>query len=453
MTRINSSPGRISVAQLLDNAQARAELEDLGIDQDALKAAASQDGLLSRSEMTGLLSASPSRFPPELRRVFALLTGGVDLQSKAPVNSVPGAGISAFDLQVQAIRSRKASAVNVTGLSAPAGAPVQLHKPLTVVDNNAGFRKRDKNALVYVSASTVSQLGSKLSNMDDNSGAHSYASALGALGSYGPLGAYGPLASLGGIGNNSWNPSQWFDSASVDTTWSMTQGPLSEAGPLGENGPLSDIYYDGELFAHNDFAQHLRGLGMFSVLGPLGPLGPLGALGPLGPNGAHGFGADRDGHYFNTEGDLQRKVSVWYDKGHTLKREYDLFERYTEAQAKCMTDNDTSFMVEGRISYVDGDYETDAFEFTSATDQLVTIAVVPEKQLDDFDFEITDQHNNVLLSSDSGDLIDWAQMQVSAGTKLKVKVKLASSGHWLSKDYRLFVTGAGEQLSKSTIAD
>lgn len=467
MTRI-ATAGRIAVADLLANPLARNELQQLGVSEQALRTAAGKDAVLLRSEMAGLLGTSPDRFPSELRRLFALTTGGDDLQSMAPVTNASPGGTSVFSTRLDAVQD--AHSVATVKATRPVQAspttttsprpPVDLGKPLTIVDNNADFGSKDKSALVYVSAKTVQDVRGKLDQVDIDTSkipgsysADDYLGALSALGSYGPLGAYGPLATLGGIGDNSWNPSRWFDSSVVDTTWSMTEGPLSEAGPLGEKGPLSEIYYDGELFKQNEFARHLRGLGLWSVLGPLGPMGPMGAMGPLGPNGAHGFGADRAGNYFNTEGDIQRKVDVWYDKEHTVKREYELFERYTEAQAKSMTDNDTSFMVEGTTSYAGGgDYEVDEFAFTSSSDQLVTIAVVPEKSLDDFDFDVCDQHGNVLLSSDASDTIDWAQLQVPAGTTLSVKVKLGGSGHWLSKDYRLFVTGSGEQLNKSDIS-
>jgi hypothetical protein len=38
---------------------------------------------------------------------------------------------------------------------------------------------------------------------------------------------------------------------------------------------------------------------------------------------------------------------------------------------------------------------------------------------------------------------------VKKGTKLKARVKLKDSGHWLSKTYRLYVVGSGEELGKA----
>ena len=40
---------------------------------------------------------------------------------------------------------------------------------------------------------------------------------------------------------------------------------------------------------------------MWAPLGPIGPLGAVGPLGPLGPIGAHGYLANANGEYIDTD--------------------------------------------------------------------------------------------------------------------------------------------------------
>lgn len=275
------------------------------------------------------------------------------------------------------------------------------------------------------------------------------------LGYYGPIGPYGPLGTLGPIGDDAWDLGYWISGTG---TWGDHEdditGPLGPDGPLGETGPVAYDQYFGladpgmTLFATNDFAVHTRAFGLWSVLGPIGPLGALGPLGPLGPVGSHGCDTDTNGSYI-CGGTLERNITTWYDQAQTTQRTYGLYEHYTESYAKSMTDNDTSFMVSGEISISS---ETDVYEFTSAQNQVVTILLVPEKQLDDFDLEIVDQNDNVIATSNAYTYIDWIQLKVPAGTKLKARVWLAGSYHWLSSTYRLFVTGSTQYINKTNVA-
>jgi hypothetical protein len=419
MPRIDRSSS-LDVAKLLQSPQSRQLLEEVGVTADQVKRAAGADGVLSHDDAVALLGSLSPRQTGAATDALARLMADPALK--------PAGAVSAFDAMLGATAARAGGS--------EVRPPVDLQRPLTIASSQT-----DGEPLVYVSARTVE------GEIDP----------LAALGSYGPLGAHGPLGTLGPVGDNYWNPSTWIDQANkLGTGWDGLgdDQPLTEAGPLGERGPLSDVYFDGALFAGDgnsgdDLAGQLRGLGHYAVLGPLGPLGPMGALGPLGPVGAHGFGADDDGTYLDAQGQARRSVDVRYDAQGTTHT-WELYERYTESFAKGMDDNDTSFMVEGRLAYEGGGaYETDEFSFTSNSDQLVTVCVVPEKSLDDFDFEITDAAGEVLVTSDSDDNIDWAQLQVKKGTKLNVRVKLKDSAHWFSKDYRLFVTGSTERFAQS----
>ena len=268
------------------------------------------------------------------------------------------------------------------------------------------------------------------------------------LGYYGPMSAYGPLSTLGPIGSNAWNPSYWISAWMDWSNWSDDiQGPLGYSGPLGENGPLSE-YYSGSIFTTNDFARHSRALGVWTPLGPVGPMGALGALGPLGPVGSHGYTTNANGQYLSGT-TVKRSVTMWYNAAQTISRTYDLYENYTESFAKSMTNNDTSFMVHGvSSSYSD----EDVYTFKSAVNQVVTIVVVNEKELDDFDLTILNSSNTVIATSDEGRyFVDWVQLKVPANTTIKAKVKLYWSGHYLSSSYRLYVTGSTQYANQTEI--
>ncbi len=302
----------------------------------------------------------------------------------------------------------------------------------------------------YITASSVEDLNESLTSVspsvDDPTDAEDYLDSSSCLGYNGPVGPYGPLGILGPVGSNTWNVSYWMSGAYDWSDWDdEIDGPLSEAGPLGSSGPLSDDAYYTDLPAINDFAKQLQAGGVWTVLGPVGPLGPLGALGPVGPIGAHGYSTDYDGSYIENSTEM-RTVDVDYEGS---SRTYELYENYTESYAKSKTDNDTSFMVEGYISYPYT--ETDTYEFESGSAQFVTIAVVGEYTLDDFDLTITDEYGTEIATSNTYDFTDWVQLEVPANTTLKAEVTLYSTYHIYTKDYRLFVTGSSEYISTTDI--
>ncbi len=316
--------------------------------------------------------------------------------------------------------------------------------------------------LTYTSMSKVYSLGYTISSItpaiDNNKipygTASDYLTDASCLGYFGPLGPYGPLGLLGPIGDNSWNASYWITGNGDWSDWSDAQyGGMSSEGPLGHNGPVAGDQYYGitdpglTLFQTNDFAVHSRAMGVWTPLGPIGPLGALGPLGPLGPIGAHGYTANSNGEYTDNS-QVKRTYDVDFD-GNGNMRTYELYEKYPESFAEAKTDNDTSFMVEGTSSSFE---DVDVYSFTSSVDQFVTIVVVPEAQLDDFDFSIVDANDNYIATSSAGTYIDWIQVKVPAGTTLKARVKCFYSGHTLASTYRLYVTGSTQYLNESEIA-
>lgn len=332
-----------------------------------------------------------------------------------------------------------------------------------------------------------------------------YLRPMGPVGPYGPIGPYGPLGVLGPVGSGAWTPqtviglgAPWnaFADALTDVG-----GPLSAKGPLGSKGPLSRAYWDAlaKSFATgSDFVLQLETGGLFAPLGPVGPLGALGPLGPLGPVGAHGYLADDDGNW-TTDGDCHhddevgicRTVDVPWKTGQ--KRTYELFERYGEAFAVAMPDNDTSFMVQGRI---DGD-EVDSYPMHADELQMVTVvafgawtkwpfatamlllgesatlgfaippfvpgAVFPfnlyqhAASFDDVDLVLDIEVDGKLqsITADSADVVDWISVQVPAGAIVTAHVSVASRWRapWrvVDADYRLFVVGSPPWLTSTNV--
>lgn len=306
----------------------------------------------------------------------------------------------------------------------------------------------------YVSARSVEMLNQSLVSVtpavNTPSNAEDYLDDDSSLGYYGPIGSYGPLGALGPIGDNTWNSSYWISAVGDWSDWaddmSEHDGPLSEAGPLGPNGPLGSQAYNYDLPAINDFSKQLQAGGVWTSLGPVGPLGALGPLGPLGPVGAHGYATDTNGSYVDNDVEV-RTVDVPYLGG---VRTYGLVENYDEDYAKNKTDNDTSFMVEGYISYPYS--ELDTFTINSDAAQYITVLLLPEYTLDDFDLVIKDEQGNVVASSNSGDFVDWIQIPVAANSTLTIEVELYSTAHYWTKDYRLFVTGSTQYINTTDIA-
>ena len=354
---------------------------------------------------------------------------------------------SSFKIQIAAL-----SILVVSSATAGCAGGVDSPNSEAVGKENSGASCR-----FYLTAETVRNMDQSTVSPALTSSDQGYLEPSSALGANGPIGAWGPLGALGPVGDNSWNASHWVDAVGDWGQWSDSMshlgGPLSEAGPLGPDGPLGDAYSNTlpalDCPNHGDqFCKHLQAGGVWSVLGPIGPLGALGPLGPLGPIGAHGFTTDDNGRYLSGSS-VRRTVTVPYQGS---SRSYELVERYTESFAKSMTDNDTSFMVSGEI---DSTSESDTYAFTSKAQQLVTVLVVPENGLSDFNLEIEDSSGKSVATSASdgintlffgtpvasGNYIDFVQLSLPANTKLKAKVT-ARTLDGTFNTYRLIVTGS-----------
>jgi hypothetical protein len=326
--------------------------------------------------------------------------------------------------------------------------------------------------MVVVTASQVQGMKQKLTGVQPPvrtpSSPAQYLDPSSCLGGIGPISAWGPLGAFGPVGDNSWNASAWISPAfSAWGSWfSEVSGPLTGDGPLGPSGPLGDQAYNQTLPGINDFSRQLQAGGVWTVLGPLGPLGPLGALGPLGPTG--GFGTvgltiNSNGAYVDGSGNPVRTITINDDSGNAY-RTYGYFEKYTKAYAQQWsepTPNDTSFMVVDALSDESG---ADAYAFTSAEAQFITVLVTAENGLSDFDLEVDDSSNNAYVSNSdggsslfgllpvaTGNYIDFVQIQVAAGETLTAKVTAKSvfSG---APNYRLFVVGSTKSIDTTSIS-
>lgn len=270
----------------------------------------------------------------------------------------------------------------------------------------------------------------------------------GPLGSLGPLGAYGPLGTLGPIGNQVWNVSEvmstlgdWSDFSQYLT---LKGGPLSSDGPLGPKGPLSPQALR-LMNSQPGFISHLGAGGLFTTLGPFGPLGPMGPLGPLGPTGAHGLQVNAQGEYLKGQS-IQRSISV---QDGQQKMIYELFEHYPEQTAKKMTNNDTSFMVSGRLESAKSGYETDSFTFTASENKLVTVVVTPEYALDQFSAKITSIDGRQSFVSDTPYHINFIQFFARKGVRYQLDIALIRTNHFFSKNYRAIVTSSPSALAQT----
>lgn len=67
------------------------------------------------------------------------------------------------------------------------------------------------------------------------------------------------------------------------------------------------------------------------------------------------------------------------------------------------------------------------FIFTSDSNQIINITLVPEKSLDDFDIGIYDASGKLIGTSESATLIDNITIKARSGEQFTVLVKLAAS--------------------------
>lgn len=213
----------------------------------------------------------------------------------------------------------------------------------------------------------------------------------------------------------------------------------------------------------NDFAHQMAAKGVWSVLGPLGPLGtarnlhgtelvlkrlagPLGALGPLGPIGAHGYQADKQGNYLDSNGQVVRTFTVPYNSSYS--RTFELFESYTQAFAHTFKAQDTSFMVHGVLDPNSSTSST--FPLVSHQSQVVTILLVPMYQFDSFQLTLS-QGSTQLVQTYELTFIEWIQFRAKAGATYSVTIDLQYSAQPLPNEYFLYVVGSTSEFQFSDI--
>jgi hypothetical protein len=139
-----------------------------------------------------------------------------------------------------------------------------------------------------------------------------------------------------------------------------------------------------------------------------------------------------------------------------------------------MPDNDCSWMTHSSNLVLFGDAEE--FSFTSREEQYVTILVVPQYQLDDFDLQVTVDGSTVITSENPGSsFVDWVQVKVRPGAQIVARTYTASPGpvlrfqransvtteaklslvvpfaYW-SHDYRLYVVGSTSAFTTTPVS-
>lgn len=156
----------------------------------------------------------------------------------------------------------------------------------------------------------------------------------------------------------------------------------------------------------------------------------------------------------------------------TFPRVYDLVESYQPDYAQQLTDNDCSWMTHSSGLALVGD--TESYSFTSAQEQYVTILVVSQYQLDDFDLQVTVDQAHVITSENPGSsFMDWVQVKVRPGARItarsslplvilrnnhlllscaEVQLGLTVPFSYWSHDYRLYVVGSTSAFTSTPIA-
>lgn len=301
----------------------------------------------------------------------------------------------------------------------------------------------DYSSIKYVTASSIEQLGYNVESITPkvNLSNKLYLHQDGPLSKYGPIGAEGPLGRNGAIQNlKPFNPSTY---PYFTDYFKSFYGPLSEIGPLGFLGPYTEkSYYKGELFEQNNFAAHVRSLGLWGVLGTIGPFGPVGALGALGPVGVHGYDRDKQGNYIDKDGNIVTEIEVAFDN--ESKRKFDLYELYEAEYSSDKKDLDPSFVTLGSLK----DKYSDDYMIHNDENQIITILVVPNYIYDHFNIELYSSNGKLIAKSDSHKYINFIQFLAPEDTDYTIKITSSDR----SDKYALYVTGSTKYLNKYNIS-
>jgi hypothetical protein len=118
---------------------------------------------------------------------------------------------------------------------------------------------------------------------------------------------------------------------------------------------------------------------------------------------------------------------------------YELVEFYNSDTIGEIENLGTSYMVARVANF----HKSIFYNSISQYDQTLVVVVVPEKSLDRFAVELRDENGRILEQSSSKDGIGVLSGEVKAGQAFSVSVRVLSSGHFLSKSYRLVVIGSG----------
>lgn len=265
--------------------------------------------------------------------------------------------------------------------------------------------------------------------------------SMGVLGTMGPLGTFSP------VGNSIYSVNIFM---SLFGNWQSFQENLTEnGGPLSADGPLSILTSKGQEeiyeFAASyptqdsiDMNESLLAGGVLHPLGFFGVLGPLSILGPLGPVGATGFDTDKSGNFLNEEQEIVTSIPLTIEE---KAQDYELVELYKE-KAEIIKSEDSSFSYIGNLSY---SKKTQDFEFSSQKAQWITIVPIGHYTLDTYSVCLVEKETDeCLIKSDSSTLTNFMVLKVSKGQKLKVRLELESSFHFLpGKKYSIHIIGSG----------
>jgi hypothetical protein len=261
----------------------------------------------------------------------------------------------------------------------------------------------------------------------------------------GPLGNKGPLSpEIGVFGADPSHPSYWVnefmnhpwtqDWLKLMRAWSPVANPF---GPLNQYGPLFVNFHEG----------------VYNVLGTAGFLGPL-VLGPDGPLGGLQTvglkGPDENGNYHDSSGRVVDVVSVDVDFSGN-KRNYRIFKYLNKDYASRISASgkglDTSFAFDDQLRIGEN---SKSFDIVSPDEQLVSFLVVPFNQMtgrgraNNFNLTVSDASGVVLLESKEMDLVNFVQLKVSKGARLKVTVSrpdLSGDSTPAVANFRLMVIG------------
>lgn len=479
MPKINST-GRIDIAKLQQNQEAKQLLQDAGLTTAQADQAAGSDKILTPDEVGKLLESLPSEQSPAAKQALAKLFGNPDLQPNIPVTNARADGPSVLNTLIAA-RSQ-ANSVSATsrnfeefGTSATDQTGIELHLDESKVITAGNLEGRDCYYFTSMSAVENASLEhltpeTKKAILEQGIlGSKGAYSANSNKGTHGPIGRNALLNPSESISGSLYNPYlSWMGDAFVNS---------SEWNPVGKHSAMNpDLQVSNDLIQSSEFVGQMENLGAIALAGRTGVDSPVGAFGPLGPTGSHGLKATPDGDYvkcspnmffwgtFDYGTEPVRTKEMKWDSSTGERKEYELYEHYTENRAKELgADNDTSFMVSGELAYNDGKYETDGFKFTNNADQFVNLVVVPTADTDHFALEIYHEGKKV-AESDSEKNINWIDMEVPEGAELEARVIMqltdqqradmadnADSGTTsYSKSYRLFVTGSTENLNQAT---